>query len=200
MFADVEADIYVLADGDATYDASAAGRLIKALIEENVDLVVGVRDGGGEDAYRRGHRFGNALFNHVVRRFFGEGFTDILSGYRVFSRRFAKSFPAASIGFEIETELSIHALDLRLPTVEIAVPYGSRPENSQSKLRTLRDGVRILGKMILMHKALKPLQFFGTLAAGLGLAGGHPGGAGGLHLRKDRPRPRACRPRCWPWA
>ena len=167
MFADIDADIYVLADGDLTYDASAAGRLVDALIERNADMVVGVRVSTAEAAYRPGHRAGNRFFNLLVARLFGNGFTDILSGYRVMSRRFAKSFPAASSGFETETELSVHALDLRLVTVEIPLVYGERPENSKSKLRTYRDGLRILTKIVMMYRALKPLQFYGLIAAGL---------------------------------
>jgi glycosyltransferase involved in cell wall biosynthesis len=166
MFGDVEADIYVLADGDQTYDAGAVGRLIDALVTENVDMVVGVRV-GTKEAFRRGHRFGNRLFNWTVTRLFGPGFTDILSGYRVFSRRFVKSFPAASSGFEIETELSVHALDLKLATTEIPLSYGERPENSVSKLSTYRDGVRIFAKIVMMYRALKPLQFFGLVALAL---------------------------------
>jgi glycosyltransferase involved in cell wall biosynthesis len=162
MFADIDADVYVLADGDLTYDAAAAGRLVETLIAQNVDMVVGVRV-GAEQAFRRGHRFGNRLFNRIVARLFGPGFTDILSGYRVVSRRFAKSFPAASSGFEIETELSIHALDLKLATAETALTYSERPQNSASKLKTFRDGARILAAILLMYKALKPLQFFGVL-------------------------------------
>src|SRR6266702_357174 len=135
MFADIEADVYVLADGDLTYDAAAAGRLVEALVVQNIDIVVGVRI-GAEQAFRRGHRFGNRLFNWIVARLFGPGFTDILSGYRVVSRRFAKSFPAASSGFEIETELSIHALDLKLASAEMALSYCERPQNSASKLKT----------------------------------------------------------------
>ena len=167
MFADIDADIYVLADGDLTYDASAAGQLVEALIERNADMVVGVRISTAEAAYRRGHRAGNRFFNQLVARLFGSGFTDILSGYRVMSRRFAKSFPAASSGFEIETELSVHALDLKLVTVELPLVYGERPENSKSKLRTYRDGLRILAKIVMMYRALKPLQFYGIIAIGL---------------------------------
>jgi hypothetical protein len=167
MFADIDADIYVLADGDLTYDASAAGQLVEALIERNADMVVGVRVSTAEAAYRRGHRTGNRFFNQLVARLFGSGFTDILSGYRVMSRRFAKSFPAASSGFEIETELSVHALDLKLVTVELPLVYGERPENSKSKLRTYRDGLRILAKIVMMYRALKPLQFYGIIAFGL---------------------------------
>jgi len=166
MFADIEADIYVLADGDSTYDASAAGRLVESLVIKNLDMIVAVRVGEGQ-AYRPGHRAGNRLFNWIVARLFGESFTDILSGYRVVSRRFAKSFPALSSGFEIETELSIHALDLKLATLEIPLNYGARPGNSSSKLRTYRDGLRILFNIAMMYRALKPFRFFGVIALGL---------------------------------
>jgi glycosyltransferase involved in cell wall biosynthesis len=164
MFADIDADIYLLADGDLTYDPTAAGRLIDLLVSDNLDMVVGTRVTDESAAYRRGHRTGNRAFNLVVEYLFGQGFTDILSGYRVFSRRFAKSFPAASGGFEIETELSIHALDLKLAVTEVPLRYGARPENSTSKLKTYRDGVRILWKILKMYRALHPLRFFGTLA------------------------------------
>ncbi|GJD53342.1 hypothetical protein OPKNFCMD_6117 [Methylobacterium crusticola] len=170
MLADIEADLYVLADGDLTYDAGAAGRLIDALVVEQVDMVVGIRD-GAEGAFARGHRFGNWLFNRLVNALFGPGFTDILSGYRVVSHRFAKSFPATSSGFEIETELSVHALDLRLAAIEIALPYGPRPDGSSSKLSTWRDGARVLCKIAFMYKAVRPLQFFSALAALFALAG-----------------------------
>ncbi len=163
MLADIDADIYVLADGDATYDPSAAGRLIDKLVGENLDMVVGTR-AGGDDSYRRGHQFGNRLFNRIVSHLFGPGFTDILSGYRVLSRRFAKSFPVTSSGFEIETELSVHALDLKIATAEIALPYGARPEGSVSKLRTYRDGLRILRTILMLYKELSPQRFFGALA------------------------------------
>ncbi len=170
MLADIDADIYVLADGDATYDPTAAGRLIDTLASGNLDMVVGTRDGGGEQAYRRGHQWGNRFFNHVVAHLFGPGFSDILSGYRVLSRRFAKSFPVTSSGFEIETELSVHALDLKIATAEIALPYGSRPEGSQSKLRTYRDGARILWTIAMLYKELKPFSFFGAVGLALILA------------------------------
>jgi len=166
MFADIEADAYVLADGDLTYDSAAASQLLNVLFTKNVDMVVGLRVGECQ-AFRTGHRLGNQLFNWIVARLFGDSFTDILSGYRVMSRRFAKSFPASSSGFEIETELSIHALDLKLATVEIPLTYAERPANSTSKLKTYRDGIRILGKIVLMYRALKPFQFYGAIALGL---------------------------------
>jgi glycosyltransferase involved in cell wall biosynthesis len=169
MLADIDADVYVLADGDGTYDPAAAERLIGTLVTGNLDMVVGARAGGGEAAYRRGHRAGNRFFNRVVAGLFGPGFSDILSGYRVLSRRFAKSFPVTSSGFEIETELSVHALDLRIATCEIEVPYGERPEGSFSKLRTVRDGLRILMTILMLMKELQPLRFFGGIAAVLAI-------------------------------
>ncbi len=170
MLADIDADIYVLADGDATYDTTAAGRLIDTLVAGNLDMVVGTREGGGADAYRRGHQWGNLFFNKVVAHLFGNSFTDILSGYRVLSRRFAKSFPVTSSGFEIETELCVHALDLKIATAEIKLPYGTRPEGSQSKLNTYRDGARILWTIFMLYKELNPLRFFGAMGIGLMLA------------------------------
>lgn len=170
MFADIDADIYVLADGDLTYDAGAAGRLIDRLVTGHLDMVVGRRL-GRDGAFRRGHRAGNALFNGMVSRLFGSGFRDILSGYRAVSRRFAKSFPATSSGFEIETELAVHALDLKLATAEIDLPYVARPENSSSKLKTFRDGARILLTIALMYKALRPFRFFGAIGFALMLVG-----------------------------
>lgn len=167
MLADVEADIYLMADGDLTYDPLAAPLLIDRLVSRQLDMVVATREGEGMQS-RRGHQAGNRMFNLVVDRLFGAGFTDILSGYRVISRRFAKSFPAASGGFEIETELAIHALDLRLAVEEVPVRYGRRPADSVSKLSTFRDGFRILWTIAMMHRALKPFQFFGAI--GLGLA------------------------------
>ena len=169
MLADIEADIYVLADGDGTYDPSAAGMLIDTLVGQNLDMIVGARDGGGEAAYRKGHRTGNRLFNRIVANLFGPGFTDILSGYRVLSRRFAKSFPVTSSGFEIETELSVHALDLKIATREVHLPYGARKEGSFSKLRTWRDGFRILMTIAMLIKELQPFRFFGAIAVLLAL-------------------------------
>ena len=164
MLADIEADIYILADGDATYDPTAAGALIEALVTRNLDMMVGTRN-GGDGAFPRGHRFGNHLFNRILANMFGDGFTDILSGYRVLSRRFAKSFPVTSSGFEIEAELSVHALDLKIATGEMPLPYATRPEGSQSKLRTYRDGTRILLTLIKLYKETRPLRFFSTIGA-----------------------------------
>jgi len=165
MFADIDADIYVLADGDLTYDANAAPKLIEKLISENLDMVVGTRiDNQQSDIYRAGHRFGNSLFNRFVRFLFGNKFTDILSGYRVFSKRFIKSFPAVSRGFDTEVELTIHSLELRLPVAEIATEYAARPEGSESKLRSYRDGIRILLRILVMLKESRPLFFFGSIA------------------------------------
>ncbi|MEM8686456.1 MAG: glycosyltransferase family 2 protein [Pseudomonadota bacterium] len=169
MLSDVDADIYVLADGDMTYDPCHAATLIDKLVDDSLDMVVGTREGGGVSAYRPGHKTGNRAFNKLVEKLFGRGFTDILSGYRVLSRRFAKSFPALSSGFEIETELSVHALDLRIPAGEVALPYAPRPEGSSSKLRTWRDGGRILWLIFKIYRSLNPLRFYGSI--GLGLAG-----------------------------
>lgn len=163
MLGDVDADIYVLADGDLTYDPTQAGTLIEKLVRENLDMVVGTRQGGGTEAYRPGHQTGNRAFNKLVEKLFGSGFTDILSGYRVFSRRFAKSFPVLSSGFEIETELSVHALDLRIPAAEVPLPYAPRPEGSTSKLRTYRDGARILWLILKLYRSLNPLRFYGSV-------------------------------------
>jgi hypothetical protein len=173
MFADVDADIYVLVDGDATYDAPSAPRMVDKLITENLDMVVGTRADQEEAAYRRGHRSGNVLFTWFVASIFGNAFTDILSGYRVFSRRFVKSFPALSTGFEIETELTIHALELGMPVGEVTTPYYSRPAGSASKLSTWRDGMRISWTIQRLHRTERPLQFFGLIAlflAGLSIA------------------------------
>jgi len=171
MFADVDADIYVMADGDATYEAAAAPRLIAAMLEGNLDMVVGARRSEVEDAYRRGHRFGNWALTGLLKQLFGRSFTDILTGYRVFSRRFVKSFPVLSAGFEIETEISVHALELAMPVSEIMTAYGARPEGSASKLSTYRDGWRILRTIITLYRIEKPILFFGIIAAFLALAG-----------------------------
>jgi glycosyltransferase involved in cell wall biosynthesis len=168
MFADVDADIYVLVDGDATYDAPSAPRMIDMLVSERLDMVVGLRVDQSEAAYRRGHRSGNWMLTSFLSQVFGQAFKDVLSGYRVFSRRFVKSFPVLSDGFEIETELSVHALELALPVVEVETPYYARPEGSFSKLNTWRDGFRILGTILKLYRSEKPLRFF--IAIGMFLA------------------------------
>src|SRR5207344_260783 len=160
MFADVDADIYVLVDGDATYDAPSAPRMIDALVNDHLDMVVGFRVDQSVAAYRPGHRTGNWMLTSFLSTVFGEAFKDILSGYRVFSRRFVKSFPVLSDGFEIETELSVHALELALPVTEVETPYYARPEGSFSKLNTWRDGLRILGTILKLYRSEKPLRFF----------------------------------------
>jgi glycosyltransferase involved in cell wall biosynthesis len=160
MFADIDADIYVLVDGDATYDAASAPRMIETLLAEHLDMVVGFRVDQAEAAYRPGHRTGNWMLTSFLSSVFGQAFKDILSGYRVFSRRFVKSFPVLSDGFEIETELSVHALELALPVAEIETPYYARPEGSFSKLNTWRDGFRILNTILKLYRSEKPLRFF----------------------------------------
>lgn len=161
MFADIEADAYVMVDGDDTYDASVAPQLVEQLFSEGLDMVVGNRVSTEQDAYRPGHRFGNAMLTGCVSFIFGRTFTDILSGYRVFSQRYVKSFAAHSAGFEIETELTVHALALRMPVAEVSTSYKSRPEGSVSKLNTYRDGVRILGTIFRLFKSERPLAFYG---------------------------------------
>ena len=163
MFADIDADIYVLVDGDATYDAASAPRMIDALVSDRLDMVVGFRVDQVEAAYRRGHRAGNWMLTGFLSSVFGHAFKDILSGYRVLSRRFVKSFPVLSDGFEIETELSVHALELALPVTEIETPYYARPAGSFSKLNTWRDGFRILGTILKLYRTEKPLRFFGAI-------------------------------------
>jgi glycosyltransferase involved in cell wall biosynthesis len=160
MFADVDADIYVLVDGDATYDAASAPRMIEALLSERLDMVVGLRVDQAVAAWRPGHRTGNRILTGFISSVFGQAFRDILSGYRIFSRRFVKSFPVLSDGFEIETELTVHALELALPVAEIDTPYYARPEGSVSKLNTYRDGLRILGTILRLYRSEKPLRFF----------------------------------------
>ena len=169
MFADIDADIYVLVDGDATYDAPSAPRMIKMLVREHLDMVVGLRVDQNKAAYRAGHRTGNLLLTRFLAEVFGHDFKDILSGYRVFSRRFVKSFPVLSDGFEIETELSVHALELALPVAEIETPYFARPEGSFSKLNTWRDGFRILGTILKLYRSEKPLRFFTAIGIFLAL-------------------------------
>ncbi|MGY0575619.1 glycosyltransferase family 2 protein [Bradyrhizobium sp. RDM12] len=170
MFADVEADIYVLVDGDATYDAPSARRMIDKLLEEHLDMVVGLRIDQSQAAYRLGHRTGNRMLTGFLSSTFGHAFKDILSGYRVFSRRFVKSFPVLSDGFEIETELAVYALELSLPVAEVETPYYARPEGSFSKLNTWRDGFRILGTMLKLYRSERPLRFFTVIGILLALA------------------------------
>lgn len=164
MFSDVDADIYLIADGDGTYDSSAAPQLIKRLVDDDLDMVVGTRRDVFSNAHRLGHGFGNRLFNSMYRTLFGPLFNDIFSGYRVFSKRFVKSFPAISSGFEIETEMSVHACQLHMPIAEVPTDYGSRPEGSVSKLSTFRDAFRILFTFIILFKEIRPARFFGVLS------------------------------------
>ena len=170
MFADVDADIYVMADGDSTYDAGAAPAMIARLVGEGLDMVVGTRVHEAEDAYRRGHVLGNRMMTGILARLFGRSFTDIFSGYRVFSRRFVKSFPSLSAGFEIETEISVHALELRMPVGEVETRYFARPEGSASKLSTYRDGFRILRTITELYRHERPVIYFGLFAAVLAIA------------------------------
>ncbi len=167
MFSDVEADIYLMADGDGTYDPRAAPQMIQCLVEGHLDMVVGTRRDVYENAHRFGHGAGNRIFNAMYHRFFGPQFTDLFSGYRVFSRRFVKSFPAVSSGFEIETEISVHASQLRVPIAEVPTAYGARELGSDSKLRTVRDSLRIFFTFVLLYKEVRPARFFGALAIGL---------------------------------
>ena len=167
LFADVEADVYVLVDGDDTYAAASAPEMIARLTHQQLDMVVGSRVDEQRAAYRTGHRLGNRLFTGFVAWLFGRAFTDIFSGYRVFSRRFVKSFPALATGFEIETELTVHALELRMPVEEVPAPYGARPEGSESKLHTYRDGARILLSIVRLFQRERPFQFFGAASVAL---------------------------------
>lgn len=171
MFADIEADIYVMADGDGTYAPEDAEELIRTLITERADMVVGTRRGVHVDAGRNGHAMGNRMFNQLYRYLFGSDFSDILSGYRAFSRRFVKSFPAVSAGFEIETEMSVHASRLKLPVCELELDYGRRPEGSQSKLSTFKDGLKILWMFAMLMKETRPFAFFGIIATAFALTG-----------------------------
>lgn len=170
MFSDIEADIYVLVDGDATYDALSAPAMVGCLLKDRLDMVVANRVDHEQAAYRAGHRTGNLLLTSFVAMVFGSGLNDMLSGYRVFSRRFVKSFPVLSGGFEIETELTIHALELGLPSAEIDTPYYARPAGSASKLNTWRDGFRILRTIVSLYRAERPLIFFAGLGLVLALA------------------------------
>lgn len=165
MFADIEADVYLLVDGDGTYDATAAPRLIEHLEHQGLDMVNCARVPAADGVYRSGHRFGNRLLTGLVARVFGNRLRDMLSGYRVMSRRFVKSFPALSSGFEVETEITVHALELRVPIAELAAPYYARPEGSASKLNTIGDGMRILRVIMHLVKEERPLQFFSAIFA-----------------------------------
>jgi glycosyltransferase involved in cell wall biosynthesis len=170
MFADVEADVYVLVDGDDTYDAAAAPEMVRMLLDERLDMVTGVRVTDIQAAYRPGHRFGNLMLTGMVRVVFGDRISDMLSGYRAFSRRFVKSFPALAEGFETETEFTVHALELKMPVGEVRTAYKDRPPGSASKLNTIRDGIRILRTIIGLIRRERPLAFFGAVAAFLLLA------------------------------
>jgi glycosyltransferase involved in cell wall biosynthesis len=165
MFADIEADIYLMVDGDGTYDAAAAPALVERLAREGLDMVNCARVPAADSVYRPGHRFGNRILTGLVARVFGERLKDMLSGYRVMSRRFVKSFPALSTGFEIETEITVHALELRAPIAEMSAPYFVRPRGSASKLRTVGDGMRILRLIVHLVKEERPLQFFSVIFA-----------------------------------
>lgn len=167
MFADVEADIYILVDGDDTYAAEAAPQLIQALVQDQLDLVNAARVPVGDGMQRFGHAFGNRVLTGLVRRIFGARLQDMLSGYKVLSRRFVKSFPCLATGFEIETELAVHALELRMPIRELPAPYRERPAGSVSKLHTVRDGIRILWTILRLVEAERPLAFFGAIGAAL---------------------------------
>lgn len=169
MFADIDAEIFIMVDGDDTYDAAAAPRLVAELVENGLDVVNAVRREVAKGAYRPGHEFGNRLLSGIVGVVFGDGASDMLSGYRVFSRRFVKSFPMMSRGFEIEAELTIHALELEMPTAEVATAFRERPPGSQSKLHSVRDGFRILFTIIKLLKQERPLEFFGVFGLLLGL-------------------------------
>jgi glycosyltransferase involved in cell wall biosynthesis len=170
MFADIEAELYVLVDGDGTYDAPSARGMVDLLLASSLDMVNGARVATAAAAFRPGHLFGNRLLTGTVAMIFGDRLKDMLSGYRVMSRRFIKSFPALASGFETETELTVHALELRLPIAEVQTPYRDRPAGSQSKLRTFRDGWRILRTILFLVKEERPLQFFASVAAALVVA------------------------------
>jgi hypothetical protein len=167
MFADVEADIYVLVDGDDTYEPAAAAAMVRQLVENQLDMVTAVRHSTENDAFRAGHRIGNRVLSSLVCRVFGNRISDVLSGYRVFSRRFVKSFPALAGGFETETEFTIHALELRMPIGEVATPYRCRTAGSRSKLHTVSDGLRILRTILMLVKQERPLQTFGLTGVAL---------------------------------
>ena len=163
MFADIDADVYVMADGDLTYDPKSAPAMVDMLVGEQLDMVVGTRKHEEKEAYRGGHVLGNKLFTGLLAGLFGRSFSDIFSGYRVFSRRFVKSFPVLSSGFEIETEISVHALELRMPVGEVETSYGARPDGSQSKLSTYSDGWRILKTIGTLYRVERPALFYGLI-------------------------------------
>ena len=165
MFADIDADIYIMADGDLTYDPKSAPPMVDLLLAEQFDMVVGTRRHEQKDAYRGGHVLGNRLFTGLLAGLFGRSFSDIFSGYRVFSRRFVKSFPVLSSGFEIETEISVHALELRMPVGEVETAYAARPEGSESKLSTFSDGSRILKTIVTLYRIERPVLFYGGIGA-----------------------------------
>jgi glycosyltransferase involved in cell wall biosynthesis len=165
MFSDIDADVYVMVDGDGTYAPSSAQEMIDKLHDEHLDMVVGCRVSEEQEAYRPGHRFGNSLLTGCVAKLFGRQFHDILSGYRVFSRRFVRSFPALSSGFETETEITVHALELRMPIAEVSTPYGARAEGTESKLNTYRDGFRILRMILALYRREHPARFYGVIGA-----------------------------------
>lgn len=170
MFADIDADVYVMADGDLTYDPAAAPAMVDMLLSDQLDMIVGTRRHEAKDAYRGGHVLGNKLFTGILSGLFGRSFSDIFSGYRVFSRRFVKSFPVLSEGFEIETEMSVHALELRMPVGELETSYGVRPEGSESKLSTYGDGWRILKTIVNLYRTERPVLFYGSIGALLVIA------------------------------
>lgn len=164
MFADIDADIYLLVDGDGTYDAKSSRKLINTIYQGPYDLVNARRIEGHTDNYRGGHRLGNLMLTGLVSLIFSREFSDMLSGYKAFSRRFVKSFPAMSTGFEIETELTVHALEMKMPTIEIDTPYFNRPPGSESKLNTFRDGFRILRIIVNLIQSEKPLEFYTAIS------------------------------------
>ncbi|HEX3424246.1 MAG TPA: glycosyltransferase family 2 protein [Sphingomicrobium sp.] len=170
MFADIDADVYVMADGDLTYDPAAAPAMVDMLLEEQLDMVVGIRRHERKDAYRGGHVVGNRIFTGLLSGLFGRSFSDIFSGYRVFSRRFVKSFPVLSAGFEIETEMSVHALELRMPVSEVETSYAARPEGSHSKLSTYGDGWKILKTIATLYRVERPVLFYGSIGGVLVVA------------------------------
>jgi glycosyltransferase involved in cell wall biosynthesis len=170
MFADIDADVYVMADGDLTYDPAAAPTMVDMLIAGQLDMVVGTRRHEAKSAYRGGHVLGNRVFTGLLAGLFGRSFSDIFSGYRVFSRRFVKSFPVLSAGFEIETEMSVHALELRMPVGELETSYAARPEGSHSKLSTYGDGWRILKTIATLYRVERPALFYGAIGAILVIA------------------------------